>query len=72
VGEAELGHLFDRYYSSRPTAGPGAPTEGDRSDHFGIGLWIVRRNVEALGGRVYAENRQPSGLRVAVILPLAK
>jgi len=72
VGEAELRHLFDRYYSSRPTAGPGAPTEGDRSDHFGIGLWIVRRNVEALGGRVYAENRQPSGLRVVVILPLAK
>ena len=72
VGDAELGHLFDRYYSSRPTAGPGALTEGQPSDHFGIGLWIVRRNVEALGGRVYAENRSPSGLRVVVILPLAK
>ncbi len=72
VGEAELSHLFDRYYSSRPTAGPGAPTEGDRSDHFGIGLWIVRRNVEALGGRVYAENRHPSGLQVVVTIPLAK
>ncbi len=37
--------------------------------HFGIGLWIVRQNIEALGGQVRAENRQFGGLRVRIRLP---
>jgi signal transduction histidine kinase len=32
-------------------------------------LWIVRRNVEALGGSVSLENRKSRGLRVRVVLP---
>ncbi len=41
------------------------------SGHFGIGLWVVRRNAEALGGGVTAVNRDPHGLTVRVRLPLA-
>ena len=33
------------------------PPEGTWTEHFGLGLWIVRRNVEAMGGVVAAENR---------------
>jgi two-component system sensor histidine kinase ChvG len=41
------------------------------TSYFGIGLWIARRNVEAMGGTIFAENRSPHGLRVHVRLPLA-
>jgi len=34
-------------------------------------LWIARRNVEALGGTIRAENRRPNGLLMRVLLPLA-
>ncbi|WP_328702960.1 sensor histidine kinase [Arenibaculum pallidiluteum] len=49
-----------------------APAEGSaREPHFGIGLWIVRRNVEAVGGTVKAANRATGGLEVRIELPLA-
>lgn len=65
VPPENLEKIFERYVSIR---------DGDaRADapHFGIGLWIVRRNVEAVGGRVAASNRQGGGFRVEVDLPLA-
>jgi signal transduction histidine kinase len=34
-------------------------------------LWIARRNVEAMGGMIVAENRTPHGLAIHVRLPLA-
>jgi two-component system sensor histidine kinase ChvG len=34
-----------------------------------LGLWIVRRNVEALGGAVRATNRIGGGLSIAIVLP---
>ena len=47
VGAEELDCIFDRYYSNR---GHAATTDGcaPGSEHFGVGLWIVRRNVEAI------------------------
>jgi hypothetical protein len=42
---------------ARSPAPNGAP-----ESHFGIGLSIARRNVEAMGGTVEAENRTPHGL----------
>lgn len=63
--EDVLERMFDRYVSHRPAGDPsGAP-------HFGIGLWIVRRNVAAIGGTVEARNRDSGGLRVTVTLPAA-
>ncbi|MCR6631241.1 MAG: ATP-binding protein [Magnetospirillum sp.] len=60
-----LERMFERYVSHRPASDPsGAP-------HFGIGLWIVRRNVAAIGGSVEARNRAEGGLRVTVTLPAA-
>lgn len=61
--------IFDRYFSHRPpaTGSAGASSGGN----FGIGLWIVRRNVEAVGGAVEAENRTGGGLVVRVSLPPA-
>ena len=67
VPEGQLDRIFDRYYSERR-----AETTGENhSSYFGIGLWIARRNVEAMGGTIAAENRAPRGLAVHIRLPLA-
>jgi two-component system sensor histidine kinase ChvG len=67
VASADLPRIFDRYFSSRSAA----PDE-DQAIHYGVGLWIVRRNIEALGGRVTAENREPHGLLIRITLPLKR
>jgi len=66
VAADRLERIFERYYSSRQ------PDEAaNEGEHFGIGLWIVRRNIEAMGGTVRAENRPEGGPRVRTVLPLA-
>ena len=61
----KIERIFERYFSSRPNQ----PSEPGRPPHSGLGLWIVRRNVEALGGAVRATNRAGGGLSIAIILP---
>ncbi|GLR82087.1 sensor histidine kinase [Azospirillum oryzae] len=75
VDPANLDRIFERYFSHREP-GRGMPEDEAAAHqagaaHFGIGLWIVRRNIEAFGGRVRAENRPTGGLRMTVALPLA-
>ena len=60
----KLEHIFERYFSSRPNKG-----DDSRPKHSGLGLWIVRRNIEALGGHVRATNRIGGGLSIAIVLP---
>ncbi len=67
VPPGQIERIFDRYYSERHD-----DAEGETgTTYFGIGLWIARRNVEAMGGTIVAENRQPHGLTMHVRLPLA-
>jgi len=70
VPPENLTRIFERYYSSRPESGAAVDGIDPDDQHFGIGLWIVRRNVSAVGGRVEAENRPEGGLRVSVSFPL--
>jgi two-component system, OmpR family, sensor histidine kinase ChvG len=60
----KIDHIFERYFSSRPSQG-----EAEPPPHSGLGLWMVRRNVEALGGQVSASNRIGGGLSIAIVLP---
>jgi two-component system sensor histidine kinase ChvG len=60
----KIERIFERYFSSRPQQ-----PEPGRSPHSGLGLWIVRRNVEALGGAVRASNRIGGGLSIGIVLP---
>lgn len=64
IAAERIEYIFERYFSSRPTRQDGA-----QEPHSGLGLWIVRRNVEALGGKVSAANRAGGGLAITVILP---
>ncbi|HET8726447.1 MAG TPA: HAMP domain-containing sensor histidine kinase [Alphaproteobacteria bacterium] len=72
VEPAKLERIFDRYFSDRPELAATVNGTSVPEGHFGIGLWIVRENVAALGGRVTAENNEGRGLTVRVILPLAR
>jgi len=71
-----LPRIFDRRVSFREgeelvSRLEGAGTHAKSGSHFGLGLWIVRRNVEAMGGKVAAENGPGGGFSLIVILPLA-
>ena len=69
IPASKLEHVFDRFYSERPA--------GERfGQHSGLGLSISRQIVEALKGRIAAENRrdeagQTLGARFVVKLPKA-
>jgi len=67
VPAGQLERIFDRYYAERHAELSNEPAES----HFGIGLSIARRNAEAMGGTIKAENRTPHGLAVHLRLPLA-
>jgi two-component system sensor histidine kinase ChvG len=67
IPEAKLENIFDRFYSERP--------QGEHfGQHSGLGLSISRQIVEALNGRISAENRRDEngqivGARFVVRLP---
>ncbi|GIX09367.1 stimulus-sensing domain-containing protein [Elioraea sp.] len=69
IPEAKLEHIFERFYSERP--------QGEQfGTHSGLGLSISRQIVEALRGRIVAENRRDEsgaviGARFVVRLPEA-
>ena len=79
VPPAYLKRIFERYVSLRPkrdedrARGSRRREKPDGSDaHPGIGLWIVRRNLESLGGSVRAENQPGGGLAIIMRLPLVR
>ena len=67
IPASKLEHVFDRFYTERPA--------GEQfGKHSGLGLSISRQIVEALKGRIAAENRQDEagriiGARFVVHLP---
>ncbi|MEX0922611.1 MAG: HAMP domain-containing sensor histidine kinase [Rhodovibrionaceae bacterium] len=72
VPAQHLERIFERYVSLRAEAEAEYQGRDEDGQHRGIGLWIVRRNLEAVGGGVRAENAPGGGLRVIVRLPLSR
>jgi signal transduction histidine kinase len=66
IAEADLAHLFDRFYQARHTVAP-ATGEGGK----GLGLAIVRRIVELHGGSVTASSSLQNGTQITLTLPAA-
>ena len=69
IPDASLEHIFDRFYSERPSG-------ESFGQHSGLGLSISRQIVEALQGQLSAENRRDGtgrvlGARFIVRLPVA-
>lgn len=65
VPPEHLPRLFDVFY--RGDAARTAPGKGS-----GLGLAVVKKAIEEMGGSVRAENEETSGLRIMFTLPLAK
>lgn len=65
VPPEQLPRLFDAFY--RGAAARTAPGSGS-----GLGLAVVKKSAEEMGGAVRAENAENGGLRVIVTLPLAQ
>ena len=62
IAAADLPRIFERF--ERAAAAP------SRAGGFGLGLWIVREVVDALGGTIAVESRLGSGSVFIVELPL--
>src|SRR5215470_4953347 len=68
----DLERIFERRFSNRPHKSEAAADSAEANAvHAGIGLWIVRRNIEAIGGQVEAENGASGGLVMKIQVPLA-
>ncbi|BAQ46624.1 histidine kinase [Methylobacterium aquaticum] len=63
IPAADQGRVFERF--ERAVADPGTAPTG-----FGVGLWLVRRLAEAMGGSVALESRPGEGATFTVTLPL--
>lgn len=64
VAAGDEDRIFERHVTHRPGG------QGGAVEHYGLGLWIVRRNAEAMGGGAWAANSEGGGLAVRVALPL--
>ncbi|MDP2560557.1 histidine kinase sensor domain-containing protein [Psychrobium sp. 1_MG-2023] len=62
VENCELENIFRPFYR---IAGDNTSSSG-----YGLGLALVKREIEALHGTVKAQNRSPTGLQMTVRLPL--
>jgi two-component system sensor histidine kinase ChvG len=71
IDSKKIDRIFDRYFSLRPVI---LSDDEDETmfPHAGLGLWIVRRNVEALRGTVIASNLIPNGLQIRIVLPISR
>lgn len=70
VPSAQLAHIFERGASFRDDPAGASMTDlALKVGHQGLGLWIVKRNVEALGGTVAIRNRSRGGFEITVCLP---
>jgi two-component system sensor histidine kinase MprB len=63
IDPADLPHIFDPFYRGRLATERRIPGNG-------LGLHIVKRGVEALGGRVSVRTARGSGTAVTLHLPL--
>jgi signal transduction histidine kinase len=66
IPEADVPHLFDRFYQARQSVAPSTGAGGK-----GLGLAIVKRIAELHAGEVRVDSTPGQGTRVTLVLPSA-
>lgn len=64
-----LPRLFDRFYQGPGDLAPQGYRQRQQATGSGLGLYLSRQIVTAHGGRIWAENRSPTGAAFGVQLP---
>jgi two-component system sensor histidine kinase KdpD len=64
VAPDQLDQIFDSFYRTKDAT--------ERASGKGLGLTVCKRLVEALSGRIWAQNRLGGGLEVTVVLEVAE
>jgi signal transduction histidine kinase len=67
VSSEEASHLFDRFYRTDSSR-----TRDQHAGGSGLGLAIAKSIVEMHGGKILAESSMGNGLKVTILLPIAK
>jgi heavy metal sensor kinase len=62
IAPEQLPHIFEPFYR-------GGNGRGDDPAHLGLGLFLVRSHVEALGGRYEIQSTPGTGTTLAITLP---
>ncbi|HEX5280699.1 MAG TPA: HAMP domain-containing sensor histidine kinase [Micropepsaceae bacterium] len=62
----DLPMIFERNFSARGGADAEENAARPSGQHYGLGLWIARRNVEALTGTISACNHSEGGFAVTI------
>lgn len=63
IAPVDLPHLFERFYRGSAA--------GSHLSGTGMGLWIVRGLLAAVGGRVWADNHPDGGALFTMVVPAA-
>ena len=66
ISPEQLPHVFEPFYRG------GNGGRGDDPSHLGLGLFLVKSHVQALGGRCTVESRLGEGTTIVVVLPEPK
>lgn len=69
IAADKIHDIFERYVSLRPRRSMEGQDQETECSHAGLGLWIVRRHVKALGGAVEAFNRGGGGTSIVITFP---
>jgi two-component system, OmpR family, phosphate regulon sensor histidine kinase PhoR len=74
IGPDDLPHIFDKFYRGKPPANPDPLDTSDgrppvEVSGVGLGLYLAKRIISALDGRIDVESELNKRTRVTVFLP---